>query len=156
MRMDHHCVWMGNCCIGFLNHKFYILYLIYLSFGTFLTMVPFVDQCLFQRLGFLELIELNMTGTIVFFSAAAFSLFLLVILILQLRYLLRNQTNYEHNISAKIKPFKQRTVVQNMQKVFGPRKRDWFNPWRHPFPLDEALQHNEYMANIIPTMKYRF
>lgn len=147
---------MGNCCIGFLNHKFYILYLLYLTIGCVLATIPFADQCLFQSLGFLELIELDWLGTWVFFSAAAFSLFLLCMLILQLRYLFRNQTNYEHNVSAKIKPFKQKTLVRNLQKVFGPRKRGWLSPFTHPFPLDEAMQHNEYVAAIVPSMRFNF
>jgi hypothetical protein len=43
MRVETHCRFMGNCCIGFLNHKFYILYLSYFSLGCLLTTLPFAD-----------------------------------------------------------------------------------------------------------------
>lgn len=41
MRVDTHCRWVGNSCIGFLNHKFYVLYQIYFIVGCFLTTIPF-------------------------------------------------------------------------------------------------------------------
>jgi hypothetical protein len=66
MRVETHCSWMGNCCIGFLNHKFYFLYQLYFSLGCFITSIPFWEQCLFQKLGFLDLIELNLLGTSTF------------------------------------------------------------------------------------------
>jgi len=156
MRVETHCRFMGNCCIGFLNHKFYILYLSYFSLGCLLTTVPFADQCLFQQMGFLELIELNWSGTATFMTAGCLFFGSMCYEILQIRFLLMNQTTYEFNISAKLKPFKHRFWTKNIAVVFGARKRDWLNPWVHPFTEDQTTQQNEFISAVIPTVKFNF
>lgn len=40
--------------------------------------------------------------------------------------------------------------------VFGRRKRDWLNPFKHPFTEDKTTQYNEFISAIIPTMKFNF
>lgn len=35
LRVDHHCFFVGNSCIGFNNQKFFILYCLYFSMGCF-------------------------------------------------------------------------------------------------------------------------
>lgn len=138
MRVDHHCVWMGNCCIGFLNHKFYILYLTYFSLGCLLTTIPFSDQVLFQRLGFITLIFTSLARTVAFLVSAVMFFGFLCLLGLQLRFLFMNQTTYEAGIDFRLKPFKQRFWTKNVMAVFGRRKRDWLNPFKHPFSQDTA------------------
>jgi hypothetical protein len=78
------------------------------------------------------------------------------LLVLQLRFLFMNQTTYEAGIDFRLKPFKQRFWTKNVMAVFGRRKRDWLNPFRHPFTQDTATQYNEFISAIIPTMKFNF
>ena len=41
LRVDQHCAWLGNKCIGLLNQKFFILYLFYTLYFCFQVAVPF-------------------------------------------------------------------------------------------------------------------
>ena len=61
---------------------------------------------------------------------------------------------YEAGMAFRLKPFKHVHIVKNLQVVFGRRKRDWWNPLRHPHGTDESSQFNEFISAIIPTMKF--
>ena len=65
-------------------------------------------------------------------------------------------TMYEFYISRTLKPFKHKLMVKNLQAVFGYRKREWWNPLRHPFTEDPGTQCNMFITHIIPTMHFNF
>ena len=48
--------------------------------------------------------------------------------------MLNNKTTFELNLSATKTPFKQATVVKNMQMVLGHAKVQWLSPFHDPFP----------------------
>ena len=81
---------VGNCCIGLLNHKFYMLYQLYFSLGCFLTSIPFWDQVLFAEMGFLDLLEHNLYGTVTFFLSGCLFFGIMLYFILNIRLILMN------------------------------------------------------------------
>jgi hypothetical protein len=119
MRVDTHCKLVGNCCIGLLNQKFYLLYQLYFSFGCFLTSIPFWEQCLMTSMGFLDLIEFNWLGTLTFFMSGCLFFGIMCFFVLNIRMLFMNQTTYEFQRSAQLKPFKQNCWSKNIAIVFG-------------------------------------
>jgi len=81
----------------------------------------------------------SITRAISFYIAAALFLGIFGLLALQTRMMLLNQTTYEVAIDFRLRPFRHKLNVKNIQAVFGRRKREWLNPFRHPFTLDEGI-----------------
>jgi len=90
MRVDTHCQLVGNCCIGLLNHKFYMLYQLYFSTGCFLTSIPFWEQVLMEDMGWLDLLEHNAYGTTTFLLSGMLFFGIMCYYILNIRLILMN------------------------------------------------------------------
>ena len=135
LRVDHHCIWMGNSCIGLLNHKFFILYLIYLSFGC-LSISLLFSKAIFldDNFGLINLMARSMHEAVVWLTACALLLAVLVMTIFQIIMMFKNKTTFELNLSATKTPFKHDHPVKNIQMVFGMEKRYWLSPFHSAFP----------------------
>lgn len=105
VRSDHHCVWVGNVCVSLRNHKFFILYLGYLTIALQCSCLPFYST-MSSPLGIFELIEIRgLAGTFLFFYAFALSLGLALLFILQVKLATNAQTMYEWALNYKSAPF---------------------------------------------------
>ena len=144
LRVDHHCVWMGNSCIGLLNHKFFILYLFYVVYFCAQVAGPFIKLLFFPAdddagkasgsLNFLTLLADYPHEFVSYCAAQALILGVGFMLVYQIVILLLNKTTFEVTMDPKRNPFRHRGVVRNIEMVFGSRKCVWMSPFHEPFP----------------------
>ena len=174
LRVDHHCLWMGNSCVGLLNHKFFILYLIYLTLANLLIALLFFKAIFFgEQRGLLNLMERSMSEALVFLLACSLLVGMGIFTAFQITMLLKNKTSFELNLSVTSTPFKHDDPMKNVQMVFGTQRSQWLSPFHDPFPnlkqsgwSQEKVTSpannilgasspagEEYMQCIIPTLK---
>ena len=143
IRADQQCSWLGNTCIGMLNHKFFILYLFYGAYFSLQIMGPFIKLLFIgsddpeEELGnrsFVELLEKHPNEFIAFALAISLILSLGFMFVYQFTILLLNKTTMEVTIDPTRAPFRHSSVTRNIEMVFGSRKCVWFSPFHNPFP----------------------
>ena len=135
LRVDHHCIWMGNACVGLLNHKFFILYLIYLTLGCLLLSIFWIKVVFFTKgTGFLTLLSESKSEAGCYLLAFTLTIAMSIMTAFQITLMMNNKTTFELNLSPTKTPFKHDHPVKNIQMVFGMSKKHWFSPFHHPFP----------------------
>ena len=85
-------------------------------------------------LGMLELLANHPHEFIVFALCNALMLGIGFMLIYQVVILLLNKTTMEVVMDARRNPFRQKSIVKNIESVFGHRKCHWLSPFHEPFP----------------------
>ncbi|KHN29455.1 Putative S-acyltransferase [Glycine soja] len=130
LKMDHHCVWVVNC-VGALNYKYFLLFLVYTFLETTLVTISllphfktyFSDGEIPGTPGTLA------TTFLTFVLNLAFSLSVLGFLVLHVSLVASNTTTieaYEKKTTSKWRYDLGRR--KNFEQVFGMDKRYWFIP----------------------------
>jgi len=154
LRMDHHCPWINNC-VGFKNHKFFLLLLIYAGLASVIavgTSFPELMRCsaMFAHMeggtSFawgLEHVSLGVSDITIFLLFGVVALFAVVLfmslLSQHLPLAMRNITSIEKNYENMPNPFEQGGISANLAQIFGALGPDWFFPIPPRRPLTDGI-----------------
>lgn len=154
LRMDHHCAWIDNC-VGFKNHKFFFLLVIYACLASviaFATSLPEFVLCLIYLTGIEDGLGLSpverlhnarKTDLLSFVVSGVLSLFFVVLFVpmvlTHIPMATRNETAIESNYSNMPNPFDQGSRVANVAQIFGKFGPDWIFPVQPLRPLTDGV-----------------
>eukprot|EP00419_Tripos_fusus_P027171 CAMPEP_0172717858 /NCGR_PEP_ID=MMETSP1074-20121228/72763_1 /TAXON_ID=2916 /ORGANISM="Ceratium fusus, Strain PA161109" /LENGTH=378 /DNA_ID=CAMNT_0013542899 /DNA_START=189 /DNA_END=1328 /DNA_ORIENTATION=+ len=139
LRYDHHCPWINNC-VGYRNHKFFLLLVFYgclASFFALATCIPELLSCACMLLGIEDRSSLDAknlaTSTVVaFLTFGAIALFLSILLTLLLityvPFATQNLTTVEETYTNMTNPFDLGATMANLEQIFGLPGPDWLLP----------------------------
>mmetsp|Transcript_5740 Transcript_5740/g.8026 ORF Transcript_5740/g.8026 Transcript_5740/m.8026 type:complete len:320 (-) Transcript_5740:42-1001(-) len=147
LRLDHHCPWMMNC-VGFYNHKYFVLFLLYLWVGCLY--ITYMSAPLAWKMFFTKnKRDVAPTVLMTFLLGAVFAVFMIGFAGMQVYNMFTNQTQYEFYDNVVLKRRYRRFQLKytnpydlgyrkNMELFFGTGKDLWtfFVPSMQPPPGD--------------------
>jgi len=154
LRMDHHCAWIDNC-VGFNNHKFFFLLVIYACLASIIAVVTSLQEFMYCVVdvtgledglgleGVQKLQNTQKTDVLAFLISGILSMFFVVLLVpmvyTHLPLAARNETAIESNYNNMPNPFDQGSRIANMAQIFGACGPDWLVPVHPVRPLSDGV-----------------
>mmetsp|Transcript_35569 Transcript_35569/g.98461 ORF Transcript_35569/g.98461 Transcript_35569/m.98461 type:complete len:442 (-) Transcript_35569:199-1524(-) len=150
LRMDHHCPYIFNC-VGFNNHKFFLLLVVYSSIATIVclgTTLPDLVYCTGALFNMPVEKKLQKSEIMGFLIAGLLDIFLSIVLVpmvpAHLALAVRNQTSIEGNYTNMPNPFDQGGARANLTQILGAYGLDWFVPVRPLRPTCDGISFVRY------------
>jgi len=144
LRMDHHCQWINNC-VGFFNHKYFVLFLFYASISIIYFFILLIDRfteiisihAIQQTVPEFDLFNLLLLGILIIVLVIA-GISIMALLSTQLWLLSNNLTTIEFedrkrkslhpNSSNLYKKYDKGSTIANFSVVFGGFSIFWLIP----------------------------
>jgi len=124
LRMDHHCPWIGNC-VGFENHKYFVLFLLYSTLACFQEALCFSFAISFG-IGYVE--ETLKTGYLLgVILPSSICIGVGGLFLFHMYLISKNLSTIEVNYFSK-NPFDMSDKIRNIEQIFGVNKLMWLIP----------------------------
>ena len=150
LRVDHHCIWVGNC-VAVQNHKFFLLYLFYKVLALTLSASVFLFRCQTADFGFLDLMFESPSGMVVMLLSITLALGLGLLLVVSLRMASQNRTMMELGFGITRNHYVKPTLVQNLKVIFGQGcLLMWLSPFHRAYPENLSVHKSQLLDVVCP------